>query len=111
MSTTVARIPDAGVPMVLPPDTPLSQHISIAAGFSRSINLERDRDAIELLQGYVPTSRALAALEQIVDGLEGHAASRALALIGPYGSGKSVFALFAGALLGPPETASRRIAV
>ena len=67
MTATAARIPDTDVQVVLSADAPLSRHISIAAGFRRSINLERDQDAIELLQGYVPTSRALAALEQIMD--------------------------------------------
>jgi hypothetical protein len=94
----------------LPLDAPLSSHIRIAAGFRRSINLERDQDAADLLRGYVPTSRALAALEQLADGLEGNAASRALALVGPYGAGKSAFAVFAGALLGAPETAVGAIA-
>ena len=94
----------------LPLDAPLSRHIRIAAGFRRSINLERDQDAADLLRGYVPTSRALAALEQLADGLEGNATGRALALIGPYGAGKSAFALFAGALLGAPDAAGKAIA-
>jgi hypothetical protein len=89
---------------------PLFSHIRIAAGFRRSINLERDQDAADLLRGYVPTSRALAALEQLADGLEGNATGRALALIGPYGAGKSAFALFAGALLGAPDAAGKAIA-
>ena len=94
----------------LPLDAPLSSHIRIAAGFRRSINLDRDQDAADLLRGYVPTSRALAALTLMADGLEGNAASRVLALLGPYGAGKSVFALFAGTLLGAPETAVGAIA-
>jgi hypothetical protein len=110
MSNLAARTPDTNAPATLSTDTPLAHHIFIGAGFSRSINLERDQDATELLQGYVPTSRALTALEQIADGLDGHAAGRALALIGPYGAGKSAFALFAGALLGSPDAATRRIA-
>lgn len=110
MSTLTARLPIADRPTILSPDVPLSRHIAIGAGFRRSINLERDQDADELLQGYVPTSRALVALEQIADGLDGHATGRALALIGPYGAGKSAFALFVGALLGPPDAVSRRIA-
>lgn len=110
MNTLVAPAANAEVLTTLPPNVPLSQFISIGAGFSRSINLERDQDATELLQGYVPTSRALVALEQIADGLDGHAAGRALALIGPYGAGKSAFALFAGALLGPPTSPAKGIA-
>jgi len=45
------------------PRVPLSKCIGIRAGFTRSINLARDQDAIELLSTYVPTSRAIAALE------------------------------------------------
>jgi hypothetical protein len=110
VSTPAARMQDSDLSDMLPADAPLSEHISIGAGFRRSINLERDQNATELLQSYVPTSRALAALEQIADGLEGRAASCALALIGPYGGGKSAFALFSGALLGPPNAATTRIA-
>lgn len=110
MNKSAAQVRNIHAPAILPGGAPLSQHIGISAGFRRSINLERDQDAVELLQGYVPTSRALAALEQLADGLEGHTAERALALIGPYGAGKSAFALFAGALLGPQETEGRRIA-
>ncbi len=110
MNAPAAQVRNLSAPTVLPAGAPLAEHITIGAGFRRSINLERDQDAIELLQGYVPTSRALAALEQLADGLEGQAAGRALALIGPYGAGKSAFALFAGALLGPADSAGRRIA-
>jgi hypothetical protein len=110
VSASVAPIRNFNATDTLPAGSPLSRHIRIGAGFRRSINLERDQDAAELLQGYVPTSRALAALEQLADGLEGNAACRALALIGPYGAGKSAFALFSAALLGPPDAAGQRIA-
>ncbi|WP_295880871.1 hypothetical protein [uncultured Thiohalocapsa sp.] len=110
MSTSAAQVRNLDAPAVLPADGRLSEHIGIGAGFRRSINLERDQDAADLLQGYVPTSRALAALEQLADGLDGHAAGRALALIGPYGAGKSAFGLFAAALLGPPDATGKTIA-
>ncbi len=90
--------------------TPLAQTIRIRAGFSRSINLARDHDSIELLRSYIPTSRAIAALEQIVDGLSPDPIGRALALIGPYGAGKSAFALFTGALLAAPSSAAHQTA-
>jgi hypothetical protein len=84
------------------PAPPLSQSVRIRAGFSRSINLVRDQDSVELLRTYVPTSRAIAALEQLVGALVQGSVGRALALIGPYGAGKSAFGLFAGALLSAP---------
>lgn len=110
MSTSSTRIASAETARRLAPDQPLAQQIRIGAGFSRSINLERDHDSRELLQGYVPTSRALAALEQLAEGLNGPGGDRALALIGPYGAGKSAFALFASALLGAPQAETRQIA-
>ncbi len=85
------------------PRTPLSASIRIRAGFSRSINLVRDQDSVELLRTYVPTSRAIAALEQLIGALTPGSVGRALALIGPYGAGKSAFGLFAGALLSAPS--------
>lgn len=81
------------------PALPLDRQIRIQAAFSRSINIARDSESLDLVRSYLPTSRALAALTQIAAGICGEPSSRALALIGPYGSGKSAFALFLGALL------------
>lgn len=88
----------------------LDRQIEIRVAFSRSINLSRDGHSIELLRTYVLTSRAIAALEQIADGISPEPVSRALALIGPYGSGKSAFALFLGALLSKPDSTAHRTA-
>lgn len=93
------------------PTRPLSDSIRIRAGFTRSINLARDQDSIELLRTYVPTSRALVALEQMLASLSHEPVGRALALIGPYGSGKSALGLFAGALLGSPKTRTHQAAM
>lgn len=61
----------------------LDQTLAIDAVYTRSINLSRDGNARELVQAYLPTSRAVQALEQMAGGL-GHAAqNRALALNGP----------------------------
>ncbi|MGZ8243100.1 hypothetical protein [Methylomagnum sp.] len=88
----------------------LDQFVRIKSTFTRSINLARDAGNLDVLRAYVPTSRAVQALTQIADGLNGAACGRALALIGPYGSGKSAFALFLGALLSPEPDEARRIA-
>lgn len=93
-----------------PAALPLSQSIRIRAPFSRSINLTRDNESLELIRSYLPTSRAIEALRQIAGGLAIAPASRALALIGPYGSGKSAFGLFLGALLSVPNSALRQAA-
>lgn len=89
----------------------LDQFIHIKATYTRSINLTRDAGNLDVLRAYVPTSRAAQALTQIADGLHRDAAGRALALIGPYGAGKSAFALFLGALLSPEPDEARRIAI
>jgi hypothetical protein len=88
----------------------LDQFIHIKATYTRSINLARDAGNLEVLRAYVPTSRAVQALTQIAEGLHQGAAGRALALIGPYGAGKSAFALFLGALLSPEPDEARQIA-
>ena len=89
----------------------LIQYIKIRTAYTRSINLLRDYETLELIQAYVPTSRAIQALEQIAAGLGKGSSQRALALIGPYGSGKSAFALFLAALLSPAPSPAYRAAI
>lgn len=88
----------------------LDQTLAIDAVYTRSINLSRDGNARELVQAYLPTSRAVQALEQMAGGLGQAAQNRALALNGPYGSGKSALGLFAGALLSAPDGALHQTA-
>lgn len=88
----------------------LNHQIEIKTAYTRSINLERDGETLELVRAYLPTTRALQALHQVADGLGQHSANRALALVGPYGAGKSAFALFLGALLSPKPDEFRQTA-
>jgi hypothetical protein len=88
----------------------LDQQIQIKNTYTRSINLVRDCETIELVRAYLPTSRALQALAHITEGFKTNTADRALALVGPYGSGKSAFALFLGALLSPEQDDARQAA-
>lgn len=92
------------------PLPPLADHIRIEAVYTRSINLARDADALDLIAAYRPTSRALQCLRQIAAGFSAEPAQRALAAIGPYGVGKSAFALFLGALLSDPQTTAHHTA-
>lgn len=79
-------------------------HIWLNTAYTRSINLARDREAEELVRSYLPTTRALQSLQHIAAGLnQDNIENRALALIGPYGAGKSAFGLFVNALLAGPE--------
>jgi len=84
--------------------------ITIAPRFTRAINLERDADLAEAVDGYVVAASARNFLPRLRRALAGPAGHRAWTLTGPYGSGKSAFALFIANLFGPPETASGTLA-
>ena len=77
----------------------IQQQVTINAHYTRSINLERDSSSMAVLKAYVPTSRALRTLGRVADTLHDGVAPRAWTLVGPYGSGKSSFSLFASELL------------
>ena len=79
----------------------LQDLISINTNYTRSINLERDASSSSIAKSYIPTSRTISTLTRIADSLNKEDNPRAFALIGPYGSGKSAFAVFLAHLLGP----------
>ena len=83
---------------------PLSEIFHVSSRFRRSVHLELDFYAENSLDGYVVTVTARETLGRLISALENQAASKAWALTGPYGSGKSAFALFAAKLLGEPES-------
>lgn len=89
---------------------PLADSIQIESVYTRAINLARDGGALELIAAYRPTSRARQCLRQMAAGLSAEPRPRALAAIGPYGVGKSAFALFAGALLSDPGSEAHQTA-
>ena len=62
--------------------------------FTRSVHLERDLFEPNPLEGYVLTSAARRALGRLVSGVADGTRQRAWTLTGPYGTGKSAFALF-----------------
>ena len=74
--------------------------ITVNNRHTRSVNLDRDKHAADFLNGYIPTSRALRTLEKVSGALVKGVAQRSWSLVGPYGSGKSSFALFVSHLLG-----------
>ena len=77
----------------------LESNVSVKTLYTRSINLERDQDSLDVLKSYVPTSRALRTLRRIAESMNDQGSPRAWTLVGPYGSGKSAFSLFASELL------------
>lgn len=68
--------------------------------YRRSIHLERDYRTPEALAGYVVTPLVRATLARVADGVLG-AGTRAWSFTGPYGSGKSAFAVFVANLFHP----------
>lgn len=90
------------------PNVPLSDIYQVKGRFRRSVHLERDFYTENALDGYVLTATARETLSRIASTLENKEASKAWSLTGPYGSGKSAFALFAAKLLGDPNTPTTR---
>ena len=77
----------------------IERKVRVNTHYTRSINLERDSDSVDVLNAYIPTSRAIRTLERLAPALDSGQAPRAWSLIGPYGSGKSSFSVFASDLL------------
>ena len=78
----------------------LQERISVNAHYTRSANLERDIDSLDGVETYIPTARSLDTLGRILNGFDAAEAPRAFSLVGPYGVGKSSFAVFLSHLLG-----------
>ena len=83
-------------------NVPLSDIFKVKGRFQRSVHLERDFYTENALDGYILTVTAREMLSRVASTLENEITSKAWSLTGPYGSGKSAFALFAAKLLGNP---------
>ena len=88
----------------------LINKVTVNSHYTRSINLTRDADSAAITKSYIPTSRALKTLKQISDSLLQEEAPRAWSLVGPYGSGKSSFAVFLSHLLSNEKHPARKAA-
>lgn len=75
----------------------------VRARFQRSVHLERDAHSKSALDGYVLTPLVRTLAGRIIDGYDAKAPSRAWSITGPYGTGKSAFALFLADLFSPPD--------
>ncbi len=78
--------------------------------YTRSINLERDAESVEVVETYIPTSRALKLFNRVAESFNDKQAPRAWSLIGPYGSGKSSSSVFLSQLLSAPELETTKAA-
>lgn len=81
--------------------TVLGDLIHVTAGFRRSVHVERDAGR-PLGEAYIPTTRAVHTLRRVTEAMVDDTRGRAWSITGPYGTGKSSFALFLDALPGPP---------
>ena len=87
---------------------PLQQLINVRSRFSRSVSLPRDWERQDSLDGYILTPGGREILGRFSSALRGESPTRAWTLTGPYGSGKSAFALFVAQLLGGHGKAGER---
>ncbi len=78
---------------------PIADRLSIERRYVRSVDIPRDLDDPEALDGYVLTPPARDAAIRVIDALAPTSRQRAFRLVGAYGSGKSAFGLFLTRLL------------
>lgn len=77
----------------------ISAHVRVARRYVRSIDLRRDLDDAEALDGYIVTATVREAVRRVVHGLRGGSRQRAFRITGPYGVGKSSVGLLIAKLL------------
>ena len=73
--------------------------IAIRRRYVRSVDLARDVDDPDALEGYVITPSVRDAAIRILAGLSAESRQRAFRIVGPYGVGKSAFGVFLAQLL------------
>jgi hypothetical protein len=77
----------------------LDNLVLVSPRFARSVSLARDASRADALEGYILTPTGRDVLRRLADALRGDSHARAWSITGPYGSGKSAFALLAAQLL------------
>ncbi len=78
--------------------SPLSCIVSVRTRYRRSVNLTVDSHDPETLNDFLVTPLVTYTLERLFEALENPRGGRSIMLYGPYGAGKSTFALFLNAL-------------
>ena len=77
----------------------IASRIAIRRRYVRSVDLARDVDDPDALDGYVVTPSVCDATLRILAGLSAESRQRAFRIVGPYGAGKSAFGVFLAQLL------------
>ena len=75
-------------------DNSIASRIAIRRRYVRSVDLARDVDDPDALDGYVVTPSVRDAAVRLVAGLSSNSRQRAFRVVGPYGAGKSAFGVF-----------------
>ncbi|WP_052345433.1 hypothetical protein [Planktothrix rubescens] len=86
----------------------LSNYFSLNRRYSRSVNLERDLERLDALEGYILTERSIDALRRILTGMTTSEGHRAWTVTSVYGTGKSAFAHYLTALLADNKNPMRQ---
>ena len=89
----------------------LAHYFQLKGRYARSVNLERDLEKADTLQGYILTPRCLEALKRMASAFQNPHAHRAWIITGVYGTGKSAFAQFVAALWSDRASTLRRAAL
>ena len=87
---------------------PLCELFQVKARFYRSVNIALDYDDADAFTDYILSPLGRTVLRRIAEGLRPDSRGRAWSIVGPYGAGKSAFALFLGKVLGYPRNDSAR---
>jgi hypothetical protein len=86
----------------------LDQVVSVKSRFTRAMSLVRDFASADALEGYILTPVGRDVLHRVFSALCDSSSTRAWSLTGPYGTGKSSFALFTAQMFaGDPEIRNR----
>jgi len=83
---------------------PLSTLVGIRVGYQRSVSVENLQSIERVLDGYIPTDRAMDMIVRMIEASRHRPQVRAWSVTGPYGSGKSSFLAMASALFGNRTT-------
>jgi len=89
----------------------LSDYFSVKRRYMRSVNLERDIEIADSVNGYIPTARAIDVLNRFVRAYSRPHSVRAWTLTGAYGTGKSAFADFLTSVCAPQAGQNNKNAI
>jgi len=88
----------------------LANFFSVKRRYSRSVNLERDLERPDALQGYILTERSVDAIRRVLSGIK-EGTSNAWTLTSVYGTGKSAFAHYLASLCAPSKSKMRSLSL